>query len=201
MDIEKILIAGVDEVGRGPLAGPVVAAAVILDPAKPIAGLADSKTLSEKRRNELFEIIQESSLAWAFGRAEAAEIDKINILQAALLAMQRAIEKLKIAPDKTLIDGDHCPILACPTEAIIQGDKLVPAISAASILAKVLRDREMVIYDAYYPEYGFANHKGYGTKQHLAALEKFGALPIHRLSFAPVKQLSSNAIHSNHPMP
>lgn len=185
---EKQLIAGVDEVGRGPLAGPVVAAAVILDSTKPISGLADSKKLSAKEREKLFDIIQQSCLAWGVGRAEAHEIDQNNILAATFLAMQRAIAKLKPIPQMVLIDGNQCPDLIYPTECIIKGDETVPAISAASILAKVLRDREMDIYDSYYPEYGFATHKGYGTKQHMLAIEQLGPSPIHRLTFAPFKQ-------------
>ncbi|MCK4609040.1 MAG: ribonuclease HII [Gammaproteobacteria bacterium] len=184
-----MLIAGVDEVGRGPLAGPVVAAAVILDHAKLVAGIADSKALSHKRREELFPLIQQATIAWAIGRAEVAEIDELNILQASLLAMKRAVEKLPIQPDQVLVDGTHCPDLSCPVTAIIKGDQLEPAISSASILAKVTRDREMEVYDAYYPEYGFAAHKGYGTKQHLAALQKYGITPLHRRSFAPVTAL------------
>ncbi len=189
---ENILIAGVDEVGRGPLAGPVVTAAVILDPEKPIEGLADSKKLSEKKREQLFKLIKENCIAWAVGRAEVHEIDKINILQASLLAMERAVLKLPITPEKVLVDGNRKPNLPMPCTAIIGGDDTVAAISAASILAKVTRDREMVVYDAYYPEYGFASHKGYGTKQHLEALQKHGITIIHRLSFAPVKKAAIN---------
>lgn len=188
LDREK-LVAGVDEAGRGPLAGPVFAAAVILDLKKPVIGLADSKILSEKKREALAKIIQEQSLAWAIGRAEVEEIDKINILQASLLAMQRAVEKLTIKPELALIDGNKCPVLECKTQAIVQGDKTVPAISAASILAKVTRDQEMLILHEQYPHYGFAEHKGYGTKKHLIALQQFGAASIHRRSFAPVKNL------------
>lgn len=183
------MIAGVDEAGRGPLAGPVIAAAVILDPTKPITGLADSKMLSEKKREILAKTIQEQALAWALGRAEVEEIDSINILQASLLAMQRAVEKLSIKPELALVDGNKCPVLNCQTQAIIQGDKTVSAISAASILAKVARDHEMLLLDVQYPQYGFAKHKGYGTKKHLDALQQFGASIIHRRSFAPVKQL------------
>lgn len=187
-------IAGVDEAGRGPLAGPVFAAAVILNPAKPIEGLADSKVLSEKKREALAVQIQQSATAWAIARAEVHEIDSINILQASLLAMQRAVAALKIKPDLALIDGNKCPVLICPAKAIIQGDKTVAEISAASILAKVARDAEMLMLDQYYPEYGFAKHKGYGTKQHLEALEKFGASPMHRLSFAPIKNLNPSFV-------
>lgn len=181
------LIAGIDEVGRGPLAGPVMACAVILHPERPILGLADSKVLSEKKREYLFEIIKENCLAWAIGRAEVAEIDQINILQATLLAMQRAINALSVKPDHIQIDGNICPKTNYSMEAIIGGDGIIPVISAASILAKVIRDREMVEYDKIYPEYGFAKHKGYGTKQHLLAIKQFGITPIHRRSFAPIK--------------
>jgi len=178
------LIAGVDEVGRGPLAGPVVAAAVILN--ESIAGVADSKLLSPKKREFLFPQIQEKCIAWAIGRAEVAEIDELNILQASLLAMQRAINALKVQPDHVVVDGKFCPKINYSAEAIIGGDRTIPVISAASILAKVIRDREMVAYDKQYPEYGFAEHKGYGTKKHFAALAKYGITPIHRRSFAPV---------------
>ena len=180
------LIAGVDEVGRGPLAGPVVAAAVILDPARPIAGLADSKTLSPLRREQLATEIRAKTLAWALGRAEVAEIDRLNILQASLLAMQRAIAALSIVPDQALVDGNRCPPLACPCRAIVKGDATVPAISAASILAKVARDAEMGELHERYPRYGFAQHKGYPTAAHRDALRRFGPCPEHRRSFAPV---------------
>ena len=183
------LLAGVDEVGRGPLAGPVVAAAVILDPARPIAGLADSKKLTEKRREQLAEQIRESALAWSLGRAEVEEIDRINILQASLLAMQRAVEGLSVTPQKALVDGNKLPRLSCPAEAIIGGDSSVEVISAASIIAKVARDREMVELDALHPGYGLAKHKGYPTKQHIQALQTLGVTPIHRRSFGPVKRL------------
>lgn len=181
------LIAGVDEVGRGPLAGPVLAGAVILHPDRPIAGLADSKALSAKKREELFALIQERCLAWAIGRAEVHEIDQLNILQATLLAMQRAINALPTKPDHVQVDGNICPQITYSVEAIIGGDGLIPAISAASIIAKVSRDREMIEYAKIYPEYGFAEHKGYGTKQHLLALKQFGVTAIHRRSFAPIK--------------
>jgi ribonuclease HII len=181
-------IAGVDEVGRGPLAGPVVAAAVILDPARPIAGLADSKVLSEQKREELVILIRERAIAWAVGRAEIEEIDQINILQASLLAMRRAVLALSTQPEFALIDGNRCPALPCPAEAIIKGDATVAVISAASILAKVSRDQEMVELDLQYPGYGFAKHKGYPTKAHLAALSTLGITPIHRRSFGPVKK-------------
>lgn len=187
--MEKI-IAGVDEVGRGPLAGPVMAAAVILDPRKPIHGLADSKKLLPKKREQLFALIQENCFAWSIGRAEVEEIDRINIFQASLLAMQRAILGLTTKPDHILIDGTHCPKIVSPIkysmEAIIDGDNLIAEISAASIIAKVIRDREMVEYDKIYPGYGFAEHKGYATEKHLLALQKLGKTPIHRNSFAPV---------------
>lgn len=182
------LVAGVDEVGRGPLAGAVVAAAVILDPDNPIDGLADSKKLTEKRRQALFPEIQEKALAWCVARASEAEIDQINILQASLLAMRRAVLGLQHAPDKVLVDGNRCPELRYPSEAIVKGDSKVAAISAASILAKVVRDNEMIAFDEVYPGYGFASHKGYPTAQHMAALEKLGVTPIHRRSFAPVKK-------------
>jgi ribonuclease HII len=181
-------VAGVEEVGRGPLAGPVMAAAVILDPARPIDGLADSKLLSEQKREQLHILIQERAIAWAVGRAEIEEIDQINILQASLLAMRRAVLALRPQPEFALIDGNRCPVLPCPAEAIIKGDMTVAAISAASILAKVTRDREMVELDQLYPGYGFASHKGYPTKAHLTALARLGITPIHRRSFAPVKK-------------
>jgi ribonuclease HII len=186
---ELILVAGVDEVGRGPLAGPVVAAAVILDPARPIAGLADSKKLSEKRREQLELEILERALCWSLGRAEVDEIDRFNILHASLLAMRRAVEALATPPVHALIDGNRCPELPCSAEAIIGGDASEPAISAASILAKVARDREMVLLDQRYPGYGLAQHKGYPTKAHVQALREIGISPIHRRSFGPVKKL------------
>lgn len=183
------LVAGVDEVGRGPLAGPVVTAAVILDPARPIEGLADSKAMSEKRRERLFDEIREKALAWAIGRCEVEEIDRLNILQATMVAMQRAVAGLSPQPGYALIDGNRCPELPCPSEAIIKGDGSVPAISAASILAKVTRDREMVELDTRYPGYGLSGHKGYPTKAHIEALRRLGVTPIHRTSFAPVRKL------------
>jgi ribonuclease HII len=183
-----ILIAGVDEVGRGPLAGPVVAAAVILDPARPIAGLADSKQLSEKRREQLAEIIRERALAWCIARAEVEEIDSINILQASLLAMQRAVRGLDPVAEFALIDGNRCPELPCPARAVVKGDSRVAAISAASIIAKVARDREMVALDRVYPGYGLARHKGYPSRQHVEALQALGVTPIHRRSYAPVRR-------------
>ncbi len=184
-----MLIAGVDEVGRGPLAGDVVAAAVILDVSKPIAGLADSKALSEKKRETLFYEIQLNAACFCIARASAQEIDEINILQASLLAMRRAVDGLALRPDKVLVDGNRLPQWSYQAEAIIQGDSKIPAISAASILAKVTRDREMVALDAQFPGYGFAAHKGYPTKQHMAALQLLGACAIHRCSFGPVKML------------
>ncbi|OOZ37086.1 ribonuclease HII [Solemya velesiana gill symbiont] len=183
------LIAGVDEVGRGPLAGPVVAAVVILDPGREIAGLADSKKLTEKRRERLDEEIKSCSLAWALGRAEVEEIDRLNILQASLLAMKRAVEALSVAPHHALVDGNRCPQLLCSAEAIVGGDNSVPVISAASIIAKVARDREMIALDERYPGYGLAKHKGYPTKAHLEALAELGVTEIHRRSFGPVKRL------------
>lgn len=180
-------VAGVDEVGRGPLAGPVVAAAVILDPANPIQGLADSKVLSEQKREALAVVIRERAIAWAVGRAEIEEIDQINILQASLLAMRRAVLQLRPQPEYALVDGNRCPSLPCPAEAIIKGDASVAAISAASILAKVSRNQEMQQLDSQYPGYGFASHKGYPTKAHLTALATLGVSPIHRRSFGPVK--------------
>ena len=183
------LVAGVDEVGRGPLAGAVVAAAVILDPDKPIAGLTDSKKLSEKKRDQLFDIIQRDALAWAIGRAEVDEIDSLNILHASLLAMKRAVEQLQPAAEFALIDGNRCPKLTCPSEAIVKGDLTVPCISAASILAKVTRDREMIVLDKDFPGYGLAQHKGYPTQVHMEALKKLGPSSIHRRSFGPVAAL------------
>ena len=184
----QVLVAGVDEAGRGPLAGPVIAAAVILDPAQPIAGLDDSKKLSAARRERLDGEIREKALAWALGRAEVEEIDRINILQASLLAMRRAVLALDPAPEHALIDGNRCPELPCPAEPVIGGDAKVAAIGAASILAKVARDREMIELDARFPGYGLAQHKGYPSKAHLQALERLGPTPIHRRSFAPVRR-------------
>jgi ribonuclease HII len=182
-------VAGVDEAGRGPLAGPVVAAAVILHPDRPIAGLQDSKLLSASRREVLYERICDRALAWATGSASVAEIDRINILQATMLAMQRAVAALEPAAERALVDGNRCPALACPVKAIVRGDSLVKAISAASILAKVTRDREMLLLDEDYPGYGFASHKGYPSKAHLEALERLGILPVHRLTFGPVRRI------------
>lgn len=179
----NILIAGVDEVGIGPLAGAVIAAAVILDPKKKIAGLKDSKQLSEKKRQVLAEIIKQQALCYAFGRAEHHEIDELNILQASLLAMQRAVDALLIKPQHVLVDGIHAPQLIYPVTAIIRGDQTEPAISAASIIAKVLRDAEMTAYHDLYPQYGFDQHKGYPTKKHYQAIKEHGLCPIHRQSF------------------
>ena len=179
--------AGVDEVGRGPLAGDVVTAAVILDPEQPIEGLNDSKKLTEKRRDALFDEIQEKALSFCISRCSVAEIDQLNILQASLLAMKRAVEGLKIQPEHVWVDGNKIPQWRYPAEAVVKGDSRVAAISAASILAKVTRDREMVEFDKQYPGYGFAGHKGYPTKVHLAAIEALGVTPIHRTSFGPVK--------------
>ena len=186
---QNFLIAGVDEAGRGPLAGPVVAAAVILDPLRPIDGLADSKILSERKRDSLFEIIKSGALSWSVGMATVEEIDELNILQATLLAMQRAVNGLAIQPDEVLIDGNCLPKLLIPAQAIIKGDSKVKAISAASILAKVERDKIMVDYYQKYPDFSFHLHKGYGTKQHLKEIEQFGFLPIHRKTFNPVRTM------------
>ncbi|MEE9575291.1 MAG: ribonuclease HII [Gammaproteobacteria bacterium] len=183
------VMAGVDEVGRGPLAGPVIAAAVILDPEQPIQGLMDSKKISERKRILLALEIQKKSMAWAMGRAEHDEIDSINILQASLLAMKRAIESLAIEPELVLVDGIHCPDISFNVDAIIKGDNKIPAISAASIIAKVARDSEMIALDSQYPGYGFSQHKGYPTRMHIEALKDLGVSSIHRKSFAPVKKL------------
>ena len=183
-------VCGVDEVGRGPLAGAVVAAAVILDPHNPIEGLADSKKLSEKKREVLYVEIQEKAVSWALGRAEVEEIDRINILQASLLAMRRAVVGLHVAPHHALVDGNKIPgQLPCSAQAIVGGDGSEACIAAASILAKVTRDREMLEWDAIYPGYGLAQHKGYPTKAHMQALRDHGVTPIHRRSFGPVKRL------------
>ncbi|MDU3363836.1 MAG: ribonuclease HII [Proteus mirabilis] len=182
------LIAGVDEVGRGPLVGAVVTAAVILDPANPIQGLMDSKKLTEKKRNALYDEIKEKALCWSIGRAEPEEIDKLNILWATMKAMERAVAGLSITPDMVLVDGNRCPNLPMASQAVIKGDSLVQEISAASILAKVTRDREMEQLDKLYPDYGFAKHKGYPTAFHMEKLASLGATPYHRKSFAPVKR-------------
>jgi ribonuclease HII len=181
------LLAGVDEVGRGPLIGDVVTAAVILDPNKPILGLADSKKLSEKKREALAQIIRRDALCWTIGRASPQEIDELNILQATLLAMTRAVQALSVQPDHVLVDGNRCPKWAYSSEAIIKGDGLIAEISAASIIAKVARDHEMLVLDKQHPEYGFAKHKGYPTPLHLAKLNELGPLSLHRMSFKPVQ--------------
>jgi len=183
------LVAGVDEAGRGPLAGPVVAAAVILDDLKPIPGLADSKTLSARQRERVSEAIHARALCFSVAQASVEEIDQLNILQATLLAMRRAVMGLRLKPHKVLVDGNRLPTLDIMAEAVVQGDRKVPAISAASILAKVARDRWCLEIDAEYPLYGFAAHKGYGTAQHLAALQRHGATPWHRRSFSPVAKV------------
>ena len=182
-------VAGVDEAGRGPLAGPVVAGAVILDAEKPIAGLKDSKCLSASRREVLFDEIQEKALAWSVAYASVEEIDSINILQATLLAMQRAVDALWPTAEYVLVDGNRCPQLSCPARAIIKGDSRVAAISAASIMAKVTRDREMQALDEMYPGYGLAQHKGYPSKAHIEALQELGVTPVHRRSYAPVRRM------------
>ncbi|WP_026253352.1 ribonuclease HII [Acinetobacter bouvetii] len=183
-------IAGADEAGRGPLVGSVVAAAVILDPNNPIEGLNDSKKLSEKKREKLFIEIQEKALAWAIAECSAAEIDEYNILQASLLAMRRAVEKLSVQPEHLLVDGNKVPQgLSMSCDAVVGGDALHPEISAASILAKVTRDREMVELDAKYPQYGFAKHKGYPTKAHFEAIAQYGVIDEHRRSFGPVRKV------------
>jgi ribonuclease HII len=183
------LIAGVDEAGRGPLAGPVVAAAVILGRQGSISGLADSKTLSEARRNVLAGQIREFACAWSIGLATVEEIDRLNILKATMLAMQRAIEALAQTPSLAMVDGNQKPPVSCPVQTVVRGDALVPCISAASILAKVTRDALMRELDAHYPQYGFAVHKGYPTAVHLQALAQYGVSPVHRRSFGPVRRL------------
>jgi ribonuclease HII len=184
-----LLICGVDEAGRGPLAGPVFAACVVLREGDPIEGLADSKVLSPERREELAQQIRDRAAAWAVASASVEEIDRINILRASLLAMRRAVEQLLVEPHEVLVDGLHCPTVRFPVRAIVDGDALVAEISAASILAKTARDALMVQLHDLYPEYGFASHKGYSTPQHLEALQRFGICPIHRRSFAPVRSL------------
>jgi len=183
----KTRVAGVDEAGRGPLAGPVVAAAVVLDPLRAIAGLADSKQLSENRRTLLAQHIRDYAEDWSIGYADVEEIDRLNIHYATLLAMQRAVDTLHCAPDKVLVDGRFCPEVACPAESVIKGDQTVRAISAASIIAKDERDRLMTVLDREFPGYGFAQHKGYPTKAHINALRELGVSPVHRRSFAPVR--------------
>ena len=193
MDLEKYqsiaLLAGCDEVGRGPLVGDVVAVAVILDPKKFIAGLADSKKLTEKKRNELYPLIIENALCFAVGRASPEEIDELNILHATMLAMKRSIDALDIQPEMVLVDGNRCPDINYPCQAVIKGDSKVAAISAASIIAKVVRDAEMYELHEQHPNYGFDRHKGYPTKAHMLALAEHGPLPCHRKSFKPVRQL------------
>lgn len=193
VDLNDPGIAGVDEVGRGPLAGDVVTAAVILDPQHPIEGLRDSKKLTHARRVELAAQIKEHALAWAVARASVAEIDEINILQASLLAMHRAVEALSPQPTFVLVDGNRLPRWPYAAEAVVKGDDRVPAIAAASILAKVQRDEELIALDAEYPGYGFAAHKGYPTKVHLEALNSLGVTPFHRRSFGPVKKVLAEA--------
>ncbi len=183
-----VLMAGVDEVGRGPLAGDVVAAAVILDPEQPIDGLDDSKKLTEKKREALFPQIQEKALSWSIARASVQEIDELNILHASMLAMKRAVESLIVQPEHVLVDGNRIPKWRYSAEAVVKGDSRVKAIAAASILAKVTRDREMIELDQQYPGYGLAGHKGYPTKVHMAALQELGPTPIHRRSFGPVRK-------------
>jgi len=186
------LIAGTDEAGRGPLAGSVVAAAVILDPNNPIEGLNDSKKLTEKKREHLYPLICKKALCYAIAEASVEEIDQLNILQASMLAMKRAIERLSSRPNEVLVDGNRCPDIAIEAKAIIGGDAIEPCISAASVLAKVYRDRQMAQHHQTYPEYAFDKHKGYPTKQHMALLEKYGPSAIHRRSFGPVKRILGN---------
>lgn len=188
--MSRPLLAGVDEAGRGPLAGPVITAAVILPPDHGIDGLNDSKLLTPSRREAVAACIRERAVAWALGRAESGEIDDVNILQATLRAMARAVTALSVAAEAVWVDGDHCPELPVPVRSVVGGDASVAEISAASILAKVERDAEMTALDARYPGYGFAAHKGYGTAQHRAALVRLGPSPIHRMSFAPVRKAS-----------
>jgi ribonuclease HII len=191
-----VLTAGVDEAGRGPLAGPVVAAAVILEPSRPVAGLADSKVLSPARREVLAMAIRSQSVAWSLGWADAGEIDSLNILQATMLAMRRALAGLAVPPQHVIIDGNRCPDLRglafeCTAEAVVKGDSRVPSVSAASILAKVARDEHMKVLDGRHPGYGLADHKGYPTAAHIAALRRLGPSPVHRRSFAPVQSCDS----------
>ena len=189
MKSRQQLVAGVDEVGRGPLAGSVVAAAVILPPYCRIKGLADSKLLSESTRSELDQLIRERAVSFAIAEASVEEIDQLNILHASLLAMQRALAKLDVAPERALIDGNRCPELDIPSRAVIKGDQRIRSISAASIIAKVYRDSQMQELHKRHPEFGFDSHKGYPTRQHCAALSRYGALPEHRRSFAPVRKV------------
>ncbi|MEQ1620235.1 MAG: ribonuclease HII [Methylococcales bacterium] len=185
----SIWVAGVDEAGRGPLAGPVFAAAVILDPERPITGLADSKVLSERKRDSLYLEIKAAALSWSIAQASVEEIDQLNILQATLLAMQRAVQALHIVPDEILVDGNKLPKVTMKAQAIVKGDSKIQAISAASILAKVKRDKLMAQYQLDYPDFTFGLHKGYGTKKHIAEIERFGILEVHRLTFNPVKTM------------
>ena len=193
------LMAGVDEAGRGPLAGPVVAAAVILDDRNPIQGLADSKRLTAARREKLFDEIRAKALCCSIAQASVEEIDRINILQATLLAMRRAVEGLRLKPAKVLVDGNRIPVLDMLAEAIVRGDSLIPSISAASILAKVHRDRWCAELDLQYPQYGFAGHKGYGTLAHMAALREHGACPQHRMTFRPVSDVGFKSVSKSVP--
>jgi len=186
------LICGVDEAGRGPLAGAVVAAAVVLDPARPIDGLNDSKKLTERARERLAMLIRERAIAWAVAEASVEEIDRLNILHATMLAMQRAVAALSCVPDLVRVDGNRCPALPVPSEAVVGGDACVPAIAAASILAKTTRDAQMIALDAVFPAYGFASHKGYATREHFLALRRHGVIDCHRRSFAPVRELIDN---------
>jgi ribonuclease HII len=186
--MSNLYVAGVDEVGRGPLAGDVVTAAVILNPQHPIVGLNDSKKLSELKRTVLANEIKNHAVAWAIGRASAQEVDELNILEATMLAMQRAVSSLAIKPEKVFVDGNKCPKLDVPVEAIVQGDGLIDCISAASILAKVQRDSEMVELHRLYPSYGFKQHKGYPTKLHLQKIQEHGITPYHRTTFGPVRR-------------
>jgi len=185
----QTLICGVDEAGRGPLAGPVFAAAVVLDPARPVAGLADSKALSERRRAELARAIKERALAWAVAFATVEEVDRLNILRASLLAMRRAIEQIRVRPEEVWVDGLHCPQIAYPVRAVVRGDATVASISAASILAKTERDAEMLRLHRQFPRYGFDRHKGYPTPGHLDALHRYGVCEVYRRTFAPVRKL------------
>lgn len=186
------LICGVDEAGRGPLAGVVVAAAVVLDPARPIDGLNDSKKLTERARERLAVLIRERAVAWAVAEASVEEIDRLNILHATMLAMQRAVAGLSCVPDLVRVDGNRCPSLPVRSEAVVGGDAIVPAIAAASILAKTTRDAQMIALDAVFPAYGFASHKGYATREHFTALRRHGVIDCHRRSFAPVRELIDN---------
>lgn len=186
LTVPEGLVCGIDEAGRGPLAGPVVAAAVILDPARPIVGLNDSKKLSDKKRDALAVLIRENALAWCVAEATVEEIDRLNILHATMLAMQRAVAGLSVRPERALVDGNRCPRLDMPAEAVVKGDGKIASIAAASILAKTVRDAGMLTLHAAYPQYGFDRHMGYPTAAHFAALEAHGASPVHRKSFGPV---------------